>query len=437
MLKKCIDQVKELYDITYLCCEGYHPIHYTLGVGDTMISIWSLFKKSIRAIFMRNNTDDLDKDISLKEYQILHDALKKTASANHIDLTDYRDPQARTLQRLRTNLVTFVAFKNYNRSQDMIRALIDEHGKIRSFADFQRQVINIGEAYHRHQLEAEYTTVVSAAQTAAQWEDFVRDADIYPYLVYKTQHDNKVRKSHQLLHDVCKHITDDFWDTWYPPNGWRCRCYILQSRTADGYKTEPDAYPDDKSIPPVFRHNPAKSGKVWNEKHPYFIGINDDIKAKIMSTRNQLMKADTMYDTIDGVQVHYSNYFSTSFDSELRMAKTLKSVYNHSVKMLSQFDDPNITTPDYLIDDNIIAEYKHFSSTNLKNIIDTLRKNAIKQLLNNNHSKEFKKIVIISIPKEVNSSELLSIFRTSNRVKTHNIELWIQQHDSIIKNNAE
>lgn len=432
MLKKCIDQVKELYDITYLCCEGYYPIHYTLGVGDTMISIWSLFKKSIRAIFMRNNTDDLDKDISIKEYQILHDALQKTASANHIDLTDYRDPQARTLQRLRTNLVTFVAFKNYNRSQDMIRALTDEHGKIRSFADFQRQVINIGEAYHRHHLEAEYTTVVSAAQTAAQWEDFVRDADIYPYLVYKTQHDNKVRKSHQLLHDVCKHITDDFWDTWYPPNGWRCRCYILQSRTADGYKTEPDAYPDDKQIPPVFRHNPAKSGKIWNHHHPYFI-VKPEDRDTIFSMKNDLERDQSFYDHIEGIKVHYSNMLIEYdvFSKELNMAKLIKLHTSLPVTMLPQNDNTYVTNPDYLLGDKIVAEYKEFSTVNLRNIESEIRdKNgAIDQLLKSRHA-DLNKIIICKINDSVDKDRLLGKLMNSSRIKKFNIKIWIYQNSN-------
>lgn len=424
----CHNDIDQLYDTTHVCCPGYH----TLSFGTISI-LADLFRKAFRAIFQRHQHETILHDLSVEEYTILDDAITSVAGSHHIDMVDYRNPQARTLQRLRTNLVTFVAFKNYQRSQDIIRALTDDTGKIRSWAAFQREVITLGEKYNVHWLEAEYNTVIAAAQSAAQWDDYVRDADIFPYLVYKTQHDDKVRVSHQLLHDVCKPIIDTFWDTYYPPNGWRCRCYVLQARTDQGYKKEPDAYPDDKSIPPVFRHNPAKSGKVWNHKHPYFLDVDAEIKDKIMITRNQLMKADTMYDTIDDVQVHYSNYFSTSFDSELSMAKTLKSVYNHSVKMLSQFDDPHVTTPDYLIDDHIIAEYKEYSSLSIKHIEQKIRDKkdgAITQLANSRYS-HLNKVIIINIDQNIEADRLLGKLKKSGRIQQLGIKLWIYQNGNL------
>ena len=320
MPKLCHSDLDQLYDATHLCCPGYHTLSY--GAVTYLVD---LFRKAFRAIFQRHQHDTILHDMAVEECTILDDAISTVAGSRHIDMTDYRDPQARTLQRLRTNLVTFVAFKNYHRSQDMIRALTDEHGKIRSWAAFQREVISLGEEYNVHWLQAEYNTVIAAAQSAAQWDDYIRDAHIFPYLIYKTQHDDKVRASHQLLHDVCKLITDTFWDTYYPPNGWRCRCYVLQAKTDQGYKKEPDAYPDDKSIPPVFRHNPAKSGKVWNKKHPYFIGISNVIKAKIMRTRNAIIHNQAFFDNLHDIDIHYTNYLQDSFEREFNHLSSSQS----------------------------------------------------------------------------------------------------------------
>jgi SPP1 gp7 family putative phage head morphogenesis protein len=373
-------------------------------------------------------------EIAIKEYEVLHDALQTAAAARHIDLTDYRDPQARTIQRLRTNLVTFVAFKNYKRSQDMIRALTDDQGKIRSFAVFQREAIALGETYHRHELEAEYATVVAAAQAAAQWDDFVRDADIFPYLIYKTQDDNKVRKSHQLLHDVCKPVMDVFWDTWYPPNGWRCRCYVLQARTDAGYKTEPDAYPTDKETPLVFKHNPAKSGKVWNKQHPYFKDLDKDIKDKITTTKSNLLNNIRLFDIIDGIDVHYSNYGNDNFDNEFKMAKILKLEFNNApIQMLHQIEIKGLKIPDYKTGDTLI-EYKDIKSKNMDTINDHIIK-ATSQLVVNRYSKNTKRrIVVFNLQNTVDTHEVINNFKNTHLAKEYNMELWIYQNGSFIKN---
>ena len=45
-----------------------------------------------------------------------------------------------------------------------------------------------------------------------------------PYLVYRTMRDEKVRASHRLWDNLVLPRDHSFWDTHYPPNGWRCRC---------------------------------------------------------------------------------------------------------------------------------------------------------------------------------------------------------------------
>lgn len=260
-------------------------------------------------------------------------------------------------------------------------------------------------------------------------------ADIYPYLVYKTQHDDKVRVSHQLLHDVCKPIIDTFWDTYYPPNGWRCRCYVLQARTDQGYKKEPDAYPDDKSIPPVFRHNLGKSGKVWNHKHPYFAVTDKDIKDKILKTRNLLLHDKNMYDDIEGVKVHYTNYANNSFMNEFEVAKALHNLENmKNIHMLSQIDDPNVKIPDYCCD-NILIEYKDFSNSNYTTIYKKLKHSkhsAIAQLINNRYIAT-ERIIIVKPSRFVSNQEVRTLIHNSKRALSYNIKLWIYENGKFIK----
>jgi hypothetical protein len=59
-------------------------------------------------------------------------------------------------------------------------------------------------------------------------------------------------------------LDDPIWDTWWPPNGWNCRCQIRLLSQADvdalgGWEAAPQApavYPD-----PGFDGNPGKA--LW------------------------------------------------------------------------------------------------------------------------------------------------------------------------------
>lgn len=47
-----------------------------------------------------------------------------------------------------------------------------------------------------------------------------------PYWQYDAVNDNKTRLSHRAMDGRVYRADDPIWDTWYPPNGYRCRCGI-------------------------------------------------------------------------------------------------------------------------------------------------------------------------------------------------------------------
>ncbi len=101
---------------------------------------------------------------------------------------------------------------------------------------------------------------------ARKWREFEADADLYPNLKYKTVKDENVRLSHKKLDGLIYPISHSFWDTYYPPNGWGCRCTVEQT------DEEPEAeIPDDlPAMPEYMKNNPGKTAKVWTEEHPYY-----------------------------------------------------------------------------------------------------------------------------------------------------------------------
>lgn len=64
------------------------------------------------------------------------------------------------------------------------------------------------------------------AFAAARYQKLMASRDRRPWWRYNTRLDNKVRASHRALHGLIFHADDAFWDGFYPPIDWLCRCFI-------------------------------------------------------------------------------------------------------------------------------------------------------------------------------------------------------------------
>ncbi|MCC5911330.1 MAG: minor capsid protein [Clostridiaceae bacterium] len=95
-----------------------------------------------------------------------------------------------------------------------------------------------------------------------------------PYWMYDAVNDQKTRKTHLGMDGKVFPADHAFWNTWYPPNGFRCRCGV---RTLSERQVEARGVKVEKEIPkmviaeggmprpllpdPGFNANPAK--KAW------------------------------------------------------------------------------------------------------------------------------------------------------------------------------
>lgn len=87
-------------------------------------------------------------------------------------------------------------------------------------------VRKIDQTYNRNYLRAEYNFCQASANMAAKWEQFQEDGDRYN-LQYRTVRDGRVRPEHAALHGITLPPSDPFWQSYFPPNGWNCRCTVI------------------------------------------------------------------------------------------------------------------------------------------------------------------------------------------------------------------
>lgn len=201
--------------------------------------------------------------------------LEKGAAEGYGKGWELIDPiNSKTVQHIKQNIYKFSGAKTYQQLAEMNSFLVDEKGKIRSYSEFKRKVDAVHQNYNRNYLQAEYQTSKRAAQSVRQWKEFEANKDLFPNLKYMTVGDDRVRHDHEKLHGIIKPVDHPFWNTHNPPNGWRCRCYLVP--TTEKETTEKTAIEPDKG----FAFNPGKINKLFDENnHPYFVFPAGDAKA--------------------------------------------------------------------------------------------------------------------------------------------------------------
>lgn len=142
-------------------------------------------------------------------------------------------------QRLKESDWMFSGMKTFHELNEAFPSLLDDQGKRKPFEQFLNDVRRIDETYNRNYLRAEYNFAQGSAEMAARWEDFGKDEDDY-YLQYRTAGDNNVRPEHAALNGVTLPMSDKFWKTYYPPNGWNCRCTVVQVLKERYKATDPE-----------------------------------------------------------------------------------------------------------------------------------------------------------------------------------------------------
>ena len=179
-------------------------------------------------------------------------------------------------QRLQRSNYIFSGIKTFHELNEAFPSLIDENGDRKPFEQFLNDVQKIDRTYNRNYLRAEYNFCHASATMAAKWEQFEEDEDRYN-LQYRTANDDKVRPEHAALDRVTLPMSDPFWQEYYPPNGWNCRCTVVQVRKTKYPETpheEAMARGEEatgKDAKGIFHFNPGIEKKTVPDYNPYTI----------------------------------------------------------------------------------------------------------------------------------------------------------------------
>lgn len=240
--------------------------------AEKTAALKAAFSKMMRALYRHEGA-------SFK-VEIMRDDDVRSFIDEHSSVLDSSFEKARMSDAMRRRLqqsdYVFSGIKTFHELKEAFPSLLDEKGERKPFERFLNDVQKIDRTYNRNYLRTEYNFVSASSEMAGRWEDFEKDGDEY-WLQYRTAGDDRVRPEHAALNGVTLPPSDPFWDIYYPPNGWNCRCTVVQVSRQGRTQTTHDeamsrgaqALRGDKRH--MFAWNPGKERKSVPDYNPYTI----------------------------------------------------------------------------------------------------------------------------------------------------------------------
>ena len=166
--------------------------------------------------------------------------------------------------QMKNNLSVFSGAKTFQEVLELSSNIL-VNGEVLPFNEFKKIGLKIDNQYNKHWLETEQQAAFRQSESVANWKDIKEDEDVFPYLQYSTIKDSRVRQDHKEQDGIIKRVDDPFWNTWFPPNDWNCRCIVIQLEKATVTK---GTFKENDS--PIFGTNVGKNGLIFPKKHPYY-----------------------------------------------------------------------------------------------------------------------------------------------------------------------
>lgn len=232
--------------------------------------------------------------------------------------------------------------KTHQQLKATTQALFGSDGHIVPFGEFEEIAQRINNEFNVRHLRTEYDTAIGSAQMASRWVQYQSEKKQFPNLTYRTVGDSNVRPSHQLLDRVTRPIDDDFWDVYYTPNGWGCRCDVEQS--TGKWVTDMSKVVMPTDVPAMFKTNLAKNGLVYPAGHPYY----EDLPKSVLEAADN--NNPFLYE-----KIHTGKNGGYVYDNRLHNKVSDWDDELHTVKLLADKGEKVILLPE-IAPDNVHQE---------------------------------------------------------------------------------
>ncbi|OWP84334.1 hypothetical protein BWK59_05790 [Flavobacterium davisii] len=235
---------------------------------------WDAIYDRITKELLQGNIEDIPTDLYFKTAGILMDAVYQGLGTTQFEYDDQRAVLGAHLQH---NIYAFSAAKSFTQLLYFRDAMLDEDGKIRSYASYRKKIADAGLLFNDRYLNTEYNTAQQSAIMAHKWE--VLESE---YLEFSTVGDDRVRPEHTVLDKFTALKSDPVWKKIYPPLAFNCRCTVVPGKKTNNEK-KMTAIEAAKAINPHIKNTPfdnnvGMSRLVFTDNHPYFKNVDGEVK---------------------------------------------------------------------------------------------------------------------------------------------------------------
>ena len=177
------------------------------------------------------------------------------------------DPDNDFRHALQHSNEVFSAFKVHRMQTDMAKLLTDSNGDLKPFNQWANDVLPIASHQCGAWLRTEYDTAVIRAHQAADWQQFVREADVLPNLKWMPSTSPHPGADHMVFWNTVRPVNDPFWNEHRPGDRWNCKCSLAST---DEPATAKPTSNKDSDPQPGLDTNPGTSKATFSQSHPYF-----------------------------------------------------------------------------------------------------------------------------------------------------------------------
>lgn len=178
------------------------------------------------------------------------------------------DIQSGFARELKQNADVFSAFKVHRMGRDMASRMLDENGNLKPFSQFKKDTADIVDHHVNRWLRTEYDTAVRRAHKASEMRQFIEEADVFPNIKWLPSTAIHPRESHIPFYLRIWPVDHPFWDEHKPGDEWGCQCDW--EATDEPPTDNSDLEVEEVKPSPGLAGNPAKTGQIFSDDHPYF-----------------------------------------------------------------------------------------------------------------------------------------------------------------------
>ncbi len=168
-----------------------------------------------------------------KGYAITGDWREMDALAHQKAFTVAHMAKLDILQDIRNEVDKYIAGGSMRDAHKNLQTILEAKGWWGKGWVFDADGVGIGKKINARRINTILRQNKLVAFAAARHDKLMASVETRPWWRYNTRLDNRVRPGFRGLHGLLFRHDDAFWDAFYPPNGWFCRCFVTSHSERD------------------------------------------------------------------------------------------------------------------------------------------------------------------------------------------------------------